>query len=150
MESRRTRNGPISVLYTNMTDLSEIPDGSMDLVWMGQAIEHISEADSFLVYREVKRVLQPGGHFCLDTPNRNLTELQTTGWIHPEHQIEYKPEHLRSNLVSAGFGISLALGICEMSRSWRTGLFDYTDFYVGAAVSANLPACYIQYYDCSV
>src|SRR5262249_14505347 len=91
MENRKTEKGSINVLYTNVTDLSAIPSSSTDLVWMGQTIEHISEEDSFIVYREVRRILKLGGHFCLDTPNRNLTEIHTTGWIHPEHKIEYKP-----------------------------------------------------------
>ena len=52
LESRGTNQGPISTLYTNMTDLSPIRSASIDLVWMGQVIEHISEADSFLVYRD--------------------------------------------------------------------------------------------------
>jgi len=150
LENRQTHNGPISVLYTNVTDLSGIPDASTSMVWMGQTIEHISEEDSFLVYDEVKRILRPGGHFCLDTPNRNLTEIHTAGWIHPEHQIEYRPEHLRRNLLSAGFRIELELGLCEMVRTWRTKSFDYTDFFLGGGISFNLPACYIQYYHCRV
>ena len=148
MESRKTQKGPINVLYTTMTDLSHIPSSSTDLVWMGQAIEHISEQDSFLVYREVKRILRPKGHFCLDTPNRNLTQIHTSGWIHPEHKIEYKPEHLKHNLTSAGFHIEYELGLCEMVKTWRTKCFDYTDFFLGSGISANLSACYIQYYHC--
>src|ERR1700733_8584868 len=117
---------------------------------MGPAIEHISEADSFAVYREVKRILRPNGHFCLDTPNRNLTEIHTTGWIHPEHQVEYKPEHLRRNLIEAGFQIDLELGLCEMLGTWRTKIFDYADFFMGGALSSTVDGSYIQYYDCRV
>lgn len=150
LESRKTDKGPISALYTRMTDLSSIRSASIDLVWMGQVIEHVSEADSFLVYAEVKRILRPGGHFCLDTPNRNLTEIHTTGWIHPEHKIEYKPEHLRGNLLRAGFTIELELGLCEMVRTWRSRIFDYTDFLTGGGISTNVTACYLQYYHCRV
>ena len=148
LESRGTNQGPISTLYTNMTDLSPIRSASIDLVWMGQVIEHISEADSFLVYREVKRIVRSGGHFCLDTPNRNLTEIHTAGWIHPEHKIEYKPEHLRENLLRAGFAIELELGLCEMVRTWRSRVFDYSDFVTGAGISPNPAGCYLQYYHC--
>jgi SAM-dependent methyltransferase len=146
MDARETPHGPIRILYTNMTDLSQIANGSVDLVWMGEAIEHISEADSFAVYREIKRILRPDGHFCLDTPNRNLTEIHTTGWIHPEHHIEYKPEHLKRNLLEAGFKIQTELGLCEMIRTWATKTFDYADFFLGGALSGNVAASYIQYY----
>lgn len=148
MESRTVGHGRISTLFTDMADLSPIPSESTDLVWMGQAIEHISEEKSFRVYREVRRILKPGGHFCLDTPNRNLTEIHTTAWIHPEHKIEYKPEHLRNNLRQADFTIEEEWGLCEMPRTWRTKMFDYTDFFLGAGLSANVEGCYIQYYHC--
>jgi SAM-dependent methyltransferase len=148
MESRHTSHGPIAILYSNVTDLSRIPDSSTDLVWMGQTIEHVSEQDSHVVYREVKRILRPGGHFCLDTPNRNLTEIHAPGWIHPEHQIEYRPEHLRRNLEDTGFRIELQLGLCEMVRTWQTKVFDYTDFFLGGGLSSNVAASYVQYYHC--
>jgi SAM-dependent methyltransferase len=150
MNARETPNGPIRLLYADMTDLSAISTASSDLVWMGQAIEHISELDSFRLYREVKRILRPGGHFCLDTPNRNLTEIHTAGWIHPEHKVEYRPEHLRRNLVEAGFRIESELGLCEMIRTWQSKSFDYTDFLLGGGLSSNVAGSYIQYYHCRV
>lgn len=150
MNARQTANGPIRILYSDMTHLSSIPASSTDLVWMGQAIEHISEADSFRVYREVRRILRADGHFCLDTPNRNLTEIHTTGWIHPEHKIEYRREHLERNLKKAGFRIEHELGLCEMLQTWRSKSFDYKDFFLGGALSSNLAGSYIQYYHCRV
>jgi SAM-dependent methyltransferase len=148
LEDRVLDHGKISILYTNMTDLSAIPADSADLVWMGQAIEHISEDDSLKLYREVRRVLRSGGHFCLDTPNRNLTEIHTSGWIHPEHKIEYRPEHLKRNLMDAAFVIEEELGLCEMVRTWRTKVFHYEDFLTGSGISSNVEASYVQYYRC--
>jgi 2-polyprenyl-3-methyl-5-hydroxy-6-metoxy-1,4-benzoquinol methylase len=148
LESRQTSRGPISVLYTSITDLSAIASGSVDLVWIGQTIEHVSETDSFQVYREVRRILRKGGHFCLDTPNRRITRIQTPTLIHPEHKIEYVPEHLQQNLKQAGFRVVEALGVREMPQTVKTGTFDYSDFLFGAEISANLKDCYIQYYRC--
>lgn len=79
-------HGRVSILYANMTDLSSIADDSIDLIWMGQAMEHITEEESFRVYQQAKRVLQPEGYFCLDTPNRNLTGIHTGGgWSGPQN-----------------------------------------------------------------
>ena len=150
LEARVLPFGRITVLYTNATDLSSIPGASVDMVWMGQVIEHVTEEESFQVYSEVKRILRHGGHFCLDTPNRNLTEIHTKGWIHPEHKIEYYPAHLRKNLSRAGFRIERELGVCEMLESWRTKTFAYSDFFLGGGISPHVDGCYIQYYDCTV
>jgi len=39
------------------------------------------------------RCSEPGGFFCLDTPNRRLTEIQAGPgrMLHPEHKKEYLP-----------------------------------------------------------
>ncbi len=44
------------------------PDGSLDLVSANMVLEHL--ADPGAVFREVARVLRPGGHFIVVTPNR--------------------------------------------------------------------------------
>jgi SAM-dependent methyltransferase len=146
----KTPKGPISTLLTSMTDLSAIPPHSVDLVWSGQSIEHITEEEADQVYAEVRRVLRKDGHFCLDTPNRLMTEIHigTPDWIHPEHKIEYYPEHLQQNLRAAGFKIVDQLGLVEMINTRRQGYIDYRDFYVGSGLNTNLAGSYIQYYDC--
>ena len=113
-------------------------------------IEHVTEEESFQVYRETKRVLRNGGHFCLDTPNRSLTEIHATGWIHPEHKIEYYPAHLQKNLLDAGFRIERQLGVCEMLESWRTKTFSYSDVFLRGGISEHVDGCYIRYYDCTL
>lgn len=148
LNDRITPNGPISVLYRSMTDLSDFEDSSIDLVWSGQSIEHISEQEAQLVYKEAHRVLRPDGWFCLDTPNRLLTEIHTEGYIHPEHKIEYYPEHLKRNLVESGFLIVEERGICEMPNTFKTKKFDYREFILGNPLSHYVDSCYIQYYRC--
>ena len=148
LNDRATPNGPISVLYRSMTDLSVFEDSAVDLVWSGQSIEHVSEADAQLVYKEAYRVLRPDGWFCLDTPNRLLTEIHTEGYIHPEHKIEYYPDHLKQNLIESGFAIVEERGVCEMLNTYKTRKFDYRDFVVGNPLSHHVDSCYIQYYRC--
>lgn len=152
IKSNITPLGPVYVLFTNMTDLSAIDDNSVDFVWSGESIEHITEDDSKTVYTEVKRILKPGGFFCLDTPNRLLTEIHTEwnggGYIHPEHKIEYYPKDLKKNLIDFGFSIVQELGVCEMTNTCKTRKFDYKDFVTGNALSSNLESSYIQFYKC--
>lgn len=44
-----------------------LPDQSVDLAYSVEVIEHLE--DQFLFFREVHRVLRPGGRFILTTPN---------------------------------------------------------------------------------
>ncbi len=111
--------------YGSMTDLSWLPDNSVDLVWAGQSIEHVTEDEAEITARQVFRVLRPNGYFCLDTPNAALTRLQSPDkLIHPEHKKEYRVSELKDLLESIGFEIVEAKGICPMPNSLRTGIFD--------------------------
>lgn len=114
----------IRYIYSSMADLSAIPSGSADLVWSGQSIEHVSEEDGDAVCREARRVLKPGGFFCLDTPNAALTRLQSPdGFLHPEHKKEYLVAELIAKLEQRGFGVIEAKGICPMPKSIKQGVF---------------------------
>jgi len=44
------------------------PDRSFDLVYSFHALEHIADPQRAL--KEMRRVLQPRGHYCIGTPNR--------------------------------------------------------------------------------
>lgn len=145
-------SGRVFLVYEDMTDLSGIESGTVDLVWSGQSIEHVSEEDGRRICREAFRVLRPGGHFCLDTPNRLITELHTEavggGFIHPDHKIEYTPNHLRTLLLDAGLLIVQEWGICEMPLTVYRKNFTYEDFLLGGAISKNIDDSYIQFFDC--
>lgn len=146
-----TPNGPIYNLFTSMDDLHAIPDASVDFVWSGQSMEHITEEQGRRVCGEVLRILRPGGQFCLDTPNGLMTRIHLAGsapFIHPEHKIEYEPAHLQRLLIEEGFTIVEALGVCEMIKTKRQGSIDYRDFYASSGVNTNVDGSYIQYYRC--
>ncbi len=53
--------GPVEFTFHSMVDLGRYENGSFDLVYSGQSIEHVSEAEGDAVVREAFRVLAPGG-----------------------------------------------------------------------------------------
>ena len=148
----RDTGGKVYVRYEDMTELKGIESGSVDLVWSGQSIEHVSPEKGANMCREAYRVLKPGGHFCLDTPNRLITELHAAtvggGFVHPDHKIEYTPAQLRQVLQEAGFTVAHEWGLCEMPLTAKSRVFNYDDFIVGGSISTNIDDCYIQFFDC--
>jgi glycosyltransferase involved in cell wall biosynthesis/predicted SAM-dependent methyltransferase len=144
--------GEVVLKYGDMTELDAFADESVDFVWSGQSIEHIPLEAGDKMCRAAFRVLKPGGAFCLDTPNRLVTEIHTRdvggGFIHPEHCIEYKPEQLRVLLERTGFEIKQEFGICEMPNTRASGAFCYEDFLYGSQITKNIDNGYIQFFYC--
>jgi SAM-dependent methyltransferase len=145
--------GEIVLRYADMTDLRSFADESVDFVWSGQSIEHVTPERGAAMCSEAYRVLKPGGSFCLDTPNGLVTRLHanTAGleFIHPDHKVEYTPAALSSLLEHTGFRITARFGICEMPLTASTGKFAYEDFVIGGAVSLNMESSYIQFFNCT-
>lgn len=144
--------GEVIVRYADMTNLAGIEDLSVDFVWSGQSIEHVSQDLGERMCKEVFRVIRKGGSFCLDTPNRLITQIHTRsiggGFVHPEHCIEYYPQQLMTILKNTGFIISEALGLCEMPLTISTDEFHYADFVFGRHFTHEVSNGYIQYYHC--
>lgn len=109
----------------SMVDIRWIESDSVDLVWAGESIEHITEDEFAIVCKEVFRILKPNGSFCLDTPNAALTRLQSPDrLIHPEHKREYYVHEVENLLKRSGFIVVEAKGICPMPSSLQRGVFD--------------------------
>jgi SAM-dependent methyltransferase len=129
----QTAQGKLHYVYGPMQDVvrAVIASETVDLVWMGQSIEHIGESDLDALLPDIHRVLRPGGWFCFDTPNRRITRTQIpNGYIHPDHKIEYEAPALREKLIRAGFevtrvgGLGLARGAADGSRFSSAELLD--------------------------
>jgi hypothetical protein len=142
------RGTHIEYCFRSMSDLGFLEDSSVDLVVSGESIEHISEDDADAVCVQVFRILKPGGHFCLDTPNAGLTRLQSpTQLIHPEHKKEYYVSELRQKLVKHGFHIVRELGINPMPRSLESRSFDYQEMTQNKCLSDDAEIGYCFYLD---
>ncbi|MEO7060836.1 MAG: methyltransferase domain-containing protein [Lapillicoccus sp.] len=82
-------------------DMSSVAPGSVDLVFSGQNFEHLFHDDAVRFLVECHRVLEPGGHLVIDSPNRDAVER--LGWTHPEHTVEFTPAEASELVELAGF-----------------------------------------------
>lgn len=122
----KTELGQIKYRYTDMGRLHELGfnDGFFDLIWMGQSVEHIKEADFDFILPFIFKYLKPKGFFCLDTPNRRVTSLQAGDrYIHPEHRIEYYVPDMLDKLKENGFAIVETLGIGLAENMLKANVF---------------------------
>ncbi len=143
--SVRTSDG-IDVVYHNrsMTDLSAFEEGSIDLVFSGESIEHVSKDEALQTLEQCYRMLRPGGSICLDTPNAAVTRLQKPhGFIHPGHGHEYRVDELREMLTEVGFVVVEELGICAMHRTMSTAVFHDIELVEGRGVHDDPENCYL-------
>jgi SAM-dependent methyltransferase len=133
--------GPVEFAFHSMVDLSPYADGSFDLVYSGQSIEHVTEADGDTVLREVFRVLIPGGWFCLDTPNGPVWRLRSPELMNDDHKVEYGAEELRRKVESCGFEVAEAKGLNLMQEGVAAGLFDEREASAHSGVYAAGEDC---------
>ncbi len=139
----RTELGPVRYRYHSMTDLSAFEDASVDLVYSGQSIEHITADEARLMVKDVCRILRPGGTFALDTPNGRVTRLQQAEFIDPDHKVEYRLEELTDLLESGGLQVVETKGLNLATRSLEAGRFDIDEVAAYPGLFAEAPDCYI-------
>ncbi len=87
----------------------DFADDTFDLVFCSEVIEHLTAPE--VLARESLRVLKPGGHLVLSTPNSAFwlyRLLGLLGWTvaelqHPRHLQFFSRQSLRRLLLNAGF-----------------------------------------------
>jgi predicted SAM-dependent methyltransferase len=138
-----TEKGPVSYRYHSMVDLSGFEDASVDLVYSGQSIEHVEPDEAAIVLKEVQRILRPGGHLALDTPNGRVTRLKQPEFIDPDHKAEYTWPELRQMLSEAGLVIEWAKGLNYAGESLASGRFDIAEVAGNCGFFDAIEDCYI-------
>lgn len=103
-------------------DVFPYADESFDTVLCCELLEHLHADPMFMMY-EINRILKPGGHLLLTTPNigslRALSAVlqgyhpgffpayiyprADTGEAHPRHNREYMPMEIQHLFTNAGF-----------------------------------------------
>ncbi|KAM3098563.1 DUF4214 domain-containing protein [Phormidesmis sp. 146-35] len=150
-ETKFNHNGcEIEYIYTQMSDLGSFAEGSFDLVWSGESIEHVSREDAHLIFSQVYKLLKPDGVFALDTPNRRITQLQNPyGFIHPEHKLEYYYDDLIEMLEQHHFKIIQTKGIAEFSKSAQAERFISEEIFAESGLNDNPRNSYLYYVACT-
>ncbi len=139
----QTDRGRVRYEYRSMTDLSFASDGSVGLVYSGQSIEHVTEADGDVVLAEVHRVLAPGGTLAIDTPNGRVCRLQQDAFIDPDHKVEYTLEQLVAKVTAAGFEVLSVRGLNWGGPAAADGRFDQAALARYIGVYADAVNCYL-------
>jgi len=103
-------------LIANVSDLSAIPDGSMDAVWSAHCIEHLYLHEVPLALAEFRRVTAADGFACIIVPDL----MAIADWIASDrlHETIYESA---SGPVTAhdmlwGFGPAIARGNLAMAH----------------------------------
>lgn len=138
-----TAQGPVSYRYHSMTDLGDYADSSVDLVYSGQSIEHVPPEDGQHVLKEVSRILKPGGHIGIDTPNGRVTRLQQEEFVDPDHKVEYRLEELTAMIESAGLVVADCKGANYSGRGLEAGRFDPDEVAGNSGLYWDAAACYL-------
>jgi SAM-dependent methyltransferase len=104
-------------IRNSVSDMRDVPTGSVDLLFSGQNIEHLYYEDLVGFLTESSRVLRPGGYLCIDSPNRLIT--QELGYIQPQHVLELTGEDVARLVESAGFEVASMNGIWSCVENGR-------------------------------
>jgi len=142
-EGIHTETGKVRYEYRSMADLSFAADASVDLVYSGQSIEHVTEADGDTVLRESFRVLRPGGFMAIDTPNASVCRLQQEGFIDPDHKVEYTLAELRHKVACSGFEVRFQRGLNWGGPAVAEGRFDPAALAGNQGVYFDAEGCYL-------
>ncbi len=90
-----------------VADKLDFPDSSFDLVFSQQVLEHLHPEDVMNHFREMFRILRPGGTAAIETPNfRTGPQDQSRGFVPVAqglHLKEWKVPELISQFRQAGF-----------------------------------------------
>ncbi len=142
--------GTIEYWYKSLAEVDQIEQAEFaDLVWSGQSIEHITEEAGDRMLQGVHKMLRPGGHFCLDTPNRRVTQELLGGLSHPDHKLEYDHEQLSKKLERHGFEIVEALGVVDCSGVDRSKEFSIPEQMSCPTFTDDIEQGLFLYYHCT-
>jgi Methyltransferase domain len=99
----------IQWIANSVGDMREVESSSVDLLFSGQNIEHVSPEDLTGFLLESNRVLKNNGLLVIDSPNRAVT--QHVGYIQPEHTLELTPDEAVALVTAAGFEVLDVYGL---------------------------------------
>ncbi|SRR5258707_8558750 len=103
-DTREHAQEGVDVLLTTSTDLSAIPDKSLDVAFASNFFEHITRDDILTTMREVRRVLRPTGRFLILQPNIRFCARDF--WMFFDHITPLDQYSLAEALEMSGFRVT--------------------------------------------
>jgi SAM-dependent methyltransferase len=105
-------------------------DGEFDAVYLSHLIEHVHDPRALLT--ECHRVLRPGGHLVVLTPNVNchIHERYRSAWFSlqaPFHLVLFTPEAMKTTFEKAGFTVTKAATSSRRAMVHNIGSLDLRD-----------------------
>ncbi|KRB80540.1 methyltransferase type 11 [Nocardioides sp. Root190] len=100
---RRGAAEHVEAVVGDCTDLSDFADGSFDVVFASNLLEHLERADATKLLAESRRVLRPGGRLILMQPNFRLNPGRYFDDF--THVAIFTDQSLGDYLVSEGWSI---------------------------------------------
>lgn len=110
------------------TKLAESPDGSYDVVFAMDVVEHLRKSELLLFADEIYRVLRSGGRWIAHMPNAGALFGSRSRYADWTHEQSFTPESIAQVLHTAGFDRSMAFedqpvvhGLASAGRwiAWR-------------------------------
>lgn len=128
----------------DMQNIQGLQDERYDMIFLGQAIEHVWPDALPGMLAWIRNHLAPGGRLVFDTPNRLLTIIQCPdSLIDPDHKYEYSPTELERVVVKAGFEVTKKIGMVHLPVQAASGKYDPKEFAKAQLVSPDVDACYL-------
>lgn len=96
-----------------------IAPGSVDVVYSGEVIEHVTYAEAETFVAKAATILRTGGQLILTTPNPNYIRLWLTGrkiTDEPSHLSQWSLTALKRLVQRHGFAVDHAEGTGRMTR----------------------------------
>ena len=107
-ESQSALQPDIRFVKSSATDLSALEDGSVDVVFTSNFLEHLRTKDEMMtVLAETRRILRPGGRFLVIGPN--IRYVAGAYWDFFDHHLPLTERSLAEALHMAGFEIDLSV-----------------------------------------
>lgn len=127
-----------------LRNVEELQQERYQMIFMGQAIEHIwpNALHGLLVW--IREHLEPDGWLVLDTPNRLLTRVQCPDSLtDPDHKHEYTPSELRKIIVDVGFSVKRSVGMLHLPAQAASGVYDVMEFAEALLLSDDVDSCFL-------
>ncbi len=103
-------------IVANLTDLSQIPDATADVIWAAHCIEHLYEHEVILALREFRRVVRDDGFVCIIVPDLQAVAAYVAADRMHEPLYESDAGPITPHDIFFGYGRAIAGGRTSMAH----------------------------------